>query len=177
MSLTNKWYEILNILLVKRRVTVEELMTLTDLSKQTLRKNIQLLNDRLQETAQIVEEGKYFELKVAHLDRFQLIMSGKLKKETDFNSAGKRMAYIIRALIDAPDYILIDDLCDELQVSRGTVNKDMREIKKAIGPYGVKIVGIPNKGMQIVGDEFHFRLVVLKFVYDYYSDDYPLTRV
>ena len=38
MSLTNKWYEILNILLVKRRVTVEELMTLTDLSKQTLRK-------------------------------------------------------------------------------------------------------------------------------------------
>ncbi|MDT2812544.1 HTH domain-containing protein [Vagococcus lutrae] len=117
MSLTNKWYEILNILLVKRRVTVEELMTLTDLSKQTLRKNIQLLNDRLQETAQIVEEGKYFELKVAHLDRFQLIMSGKLKKETDFNSAGKRMAYIIRALIDAPDYILIDDLCDELQVS------------------------------------------------------------
>ncbi|GEQ61355.1 transcription antiterminator BglG [Vagococcus lutrae] len=176
MSLTNKWYEILNILLVKCRVTVEELMTLTDLSKQTLRKNIQLLNDRLQETAQIVEEDKYFELKVAHLDRFQLIMSGKLKKETDFNSAGKRMAYIIRALIDAPDYILIDDLCDELQVSRGTVNKDMREIKKAIGPYGVKIVGIPNKGMQIVGDEFHFRLVVLKFVYDYYSDDYPLTH-
>ena len=43
------------------------------------------------------------------------------------------MAYIIRALIDAPDYILIDDLCDELQVSRGTVNKDMREIKKQLG--------------------------------------------
>ncbi|MGO2100171.1 BglG family transcription antiterminator [Vagococcus salmoninarum] len=176
MSLTNKWYQILNILLVKRQVASDELGQMTNLSSQTLKKNIELLNEQLAETAEITHNKKEFELQISNLAAFQTIMTGKLKKETDFNSSGKRMAYILKSLINTGDFVLIDDLSEVLQVSRGTVNKDIKAIKKQIMDFGVSLQGVPNKGIQIVGDEFNLRLIILQGVYDFYSDEYPLTE-
>lgn len=176
MSLTSKWYQILNILLVKRIVPIDELSKMSNLSSQTLKKNIELLNEQLEEAAQIIQSKKIYELKIYHLENFQVIMTGKLKQEADFNSVGKRMAFILKKLVHSDEFVLIDDLSDMLQVSRGTVNKDIKLIKTQLMDFGVSLQGIPNKGIQIVGDEFNLRLIILKYVYDFYSDDYWLDQ-
>ena len=176
MSLTNRWYHILNILFVKRHVTIEELSKITNLSKQTLKKNIALLNEQLKETAEISLYQRKFELIILDLTNFQMIMTGILKQETDFNSSGRRMAYILQKLIQEAEFILIDDLSELLQVSRGTVNNDLKTIKDAVASYGVSLEGVPNKGIRIIGDELNLRLILLEFVYDYYSFDYPLDK-
>lgn len=176
MSLANKWYQILNILLLKRCVSLTELSRLTGTSTQTLKKNIDLLNEQLAGTAIINFENKGAELIIHRLTDFQEIMTGKLKQDRDFNSSGKRMAYILRALLAQADFLLIDDLAEALLVSRGTVNKDIKLIKAQLLDYGVSLQGIPNKGLQIVGAEYKLRLIILNAVFDYYSDDYQLKQ-
>lgn len=174
MSLANKWYQILTILLLKRRISLEELSKLTGMSTQTIKKNSELLNEQLVEIAVINQEKKDIELIISDVPGFQEIMSGKLKQETDFNSSGKRMAFILKQLMTEADFLLIDDMADALQVSRGTVNKDIKLIKEHLLDYGVSLQGVPNKGIKIVGTEFNLRLIMLKYVFDYYSEDYPL---
>ncbi|MBP1040542.1 PRD domain-containing protein [Vagococcus sp. BWB3-3] len=176
MSLANKWYQILNILLLKRCISLAELSRLTGTSTQTLKKNIDLLNEQLAGTAIINLENKGAELIIHRLIDFQEIMTGKLKQDRDFNSSGKRMAYILRALLAQADFLLIDDLAEALLVSRGTVNKDIKLIKAQLLDYGVSLQGIPNKGLQIVGAEYKLRLIILNAVFDYYSDDYQLKQ-
>lgn len=177
MSLTNNWYQLLNVLLVKRRVDVRDLSDLTHLSVPTLKKNIDLLNGQMTDIAFIDKTSKIIELHIYDVASFRTIMSGSLKEDTDFNSQGKRIAFCLKQLIKKNDFIMIDDLADELQVSRGTVNKDLKLIKQNIESYGVSLKGIPNKGIKLIGDEFNFRLILLKYVYDYYRSEFNLSNV
>ena len=52
---------------------------------------------------------------------FDEIMQGKLKTASDFNSASKRIAYLLNRLIETEDFLRMDDLSEEVGVSRGTV--------------------------------------------------------
>lgn len=70
MSLTNKWYDILNILLLKRRVTLNELSKLTKSSSQTLKKNIELLNGQLSKIAEIKQDKNSVELTITNFMNF-----------------------------------------------------------------------------------------------------------
>lgn len=70
MSLINKWYDILNILLLKRRVTLNELSKLTKSSSQTLKKNIELLNGQLSKIAEIKQDKNSVELTITNFMNF-----------------------------------------------------------------------------------------------------------
>lgn len=174
MSLTNKWYDILNILLLKRRVTLNELSKLTKSSSQTLKKNIELLNGQLSKIAEIKQDKNSVELTITNFYEFQRIMSGSLKLNTDFNSVGKRTAYMLEKMIQQEGFILIDDLAENLQVSRSTVNNDIKGMKESLVSFDVELKGIPNKGIQLIGEEQTLRLILSKYVYDYYRNHYPL---
>lgn len=99
MSLTNNWYQLLNVLLVKRRVDVRDLSDLTHLSVPTLKKNIDLLNEQMTDIAFIDKTSKIIELHIYDVASFRTIMSGSLKEDTDFNSQGKRIAFCLKQLI------------------------------------------------------------------------------
>ena len=62
------------------------------------------------------------------------------KRESDFNSSSKRVSYIIKRLIEEDQFISTYDLSEELAVSRGTVNKDIKRMKELIAPWQVVVV-------------------------------------
>lgn len=101
---------------------------------------------------------------------FDEIMQGKLKTASDFNSASKRIAYLLNRLIETEDFLRMDDLSEEVGVSRGTVVKDLKTLKEMINDFDVKITGTPNKGLRIIGDELELRLLLFYFVSPYFSE-------
>ncbi len=168
VSLVKKWYLILNTLLVKEYITAEKLSDITQTTSQTLKKNIELLNDQLNGIASILwEKGSYY-LYIENYSGFKEIMNGELKKNMDFNSSSKRIAFILKTLLNTKGFVTMDSLAERTEVSRGTVNKDVKNIKKIISDFGISLYGIPNKGIKIVGDELNRRLLLLYYVYDYY---------
>lgn len=85
----------------------------------------------------------------------------------DFNDTSARVAYLLNKLISDGSFLNIDDLAEEMMVSRSTVNNDLRKCKEVLSKYNAQIKGIPNKGVYFVGGEFEKRLVMIYEVFDY----------
>lgn len=169
MALVDRWYNILYILETNPNVTQHELENTLGTSRQTLKKNIELLNKELGSIANITFENQQYNLSIIKFDEYDKILSGRLKKESDFNSSSKRIAYILKRLIEQDKPIIIDDLSEELSVSRGTVTNDINSIRKTIQTYGIEIIGVTNKGLKISGSELNLRLLYINIVLDYFA--------
>ena len=55
-----------------------------------------------------------------------------LSNKNDYNKIKNRIAYIFFQLIIATDYISIDNLAEQLNVSRSTINNDLKRIRKRV---------------------------------------------
>ena len=70
MALVNRWYQILQLLVTHKEMTVTELQNKLAASPQTVRKSIETLNDELLGIAQIVQHKNEFQITIADFDQF-----------------------------------------------------------------------------------------------------------
>lgn len=90
MALVDRWYEILNNLYMHPKISQAEFEAGLKTSRQTLKKNIQLLNQELGGIASITLEDKVYHLTIKDFAAFKKILAGKFRQDTDFNSSNKR---------------------------------------------------------------------------------------
>ncbi|MBY5034241.1 PTS sugar transporter subunit IIA [Streptococcus gallolyticus] len=169
MAIINRWYRILETLVARHRVSFEEMRSDLKISAATLQKSIEQLNDILDADLQIRLEDNFLSLEVYDYHRLEEILAGSLRKESDFNSSSKRSSYLIKRLIQSPDPLLIDDLAEEIGVSRTTINKDLKHVKAIAEPFHIDISGKPNRGLGVKGTELQLRLFYLHYVYRYFD--------
>lgn len=53
-------------------------------------------------------------------------------------------------------------------VSRGTVTNDINALRKLVQSYDIEIIGTPNKGLEISGEEINIRLIYINIVLEYF---------
>ncbi|WP_198434838.1 BglG family transcription antiterminator [Aerococcus urinae] len=171
MALVDRWYEILNNLYMHPKISQAEFEAGLKTSRQTLKKNIQLLNQELGGIASITLEDKVYHLTIKDFAAFKKILAGKFRQDTDFNSSNKRQAYILKQLIEDQEAVIIDDLAEVTTVSRGTVNNDISHLRQELTDYHLTIVGTPNKGLTLEGDELDIRTAYVNIVLSYFKED------
>lgn len=171
MALVNRWYQILEALVAQHQVKLDDLRAELSVSMHTLQKSIDQLNEVLDDDIKIKQQDNQLTLEVYDYARLEDIMAGSLRKESDFNSSNKRSSYLIRRLIQSSNPLLIDDLADEIGVSRTTINKGLKHVKELAATYQIVISGKPNRGLEVVGTEFNLRLFYIHHVYDYFDSD------
>ena len=171
MAVVNRWYRILELLVTQQRLTLEEMRSDLNVSLSTLQKSIEQLNELLDSDLQIKQEGQLVSLEVYDYRRLEDILAGSLRKGSDFNSSSKRTSYLIKRLVRSSQPLLIDDLAEEIGVSRTTINKDLRQVKELAAAYQVNILGRPNRGLEVSGSELNLRLFYIHHVYAYFDSD------
>ncbi|MGT2910138.1 BglG family transcription antiterminator [Streptococcus cameli] len=171
MAIVIRWYRILEMLVAQGSVSLDEMRADLNVSLSTLHKSLEQLNEMLDSDIDIRVIDNQVTMAVYDYARLEEILSGSLRKETDFNSASKRSAYLIRRLLQSQDPLLIDDLAEEVGVSRTTINKDLKHVKELADKYQVHIIGRPNRGLEVKGQEIHLRLLYLHTVYAYFESD------
>lgn len=169
MAIVMRWYRILELLVAHGSVGVEELRRELHVSLSTLHKSLEQLNEILDSDITIRQADNRIYMDVYDYARLEEILSGSLRKESDFNSASKRSAYLIKRLVQSDHPVLIDDLAEELGVSRTTVNKDLKQVKELAEEYRIVLSGRPNRGLEIEGSELQLRLFYLHQVYAYFE--------
>ena len=87
----------------------------------------------------------------------------------DFNDFRCRIAYLLDQLINTENYLNIMDLSEEMNVSRGTVNNDLKKAKMLLRKYNAEILGVTNKGIKLKCNEFSKRLILIYEVFDYFQ--------
>ena len=171
MALVNRWYHILELLVAQHSISLEAMRKELNVSMKTLLTSIEQLNDVLDGDVQIRQEANNLLLEVYDYARLETILAGSLRKESDFNSANKRASYLIKRLVQAASPLLIDDLAEEIGVSRTTINKDLKRVKNLAENYHLHLSGRPNRGLEIVGTELNLRLFYIHHVYSYFNSD------
>lgn len=169
MALVVRFTQILEFLVAKGQATEMQLSHLIKASEQTVKSVMTQLNQALEDVAVITRDKKMYRLVVKDYDELALLLGGGIKAIADFNSSDKRIAYICKVMIELGGYILIDDIADELVVSRGTIQKDLRKLGQLVTLYDGQLESKPNCGVRLLASEFGKRLIFLNHVYDYYQ--------
>lgn len=169
MTIVNRWYNILEKMVSQPTYSLVDMRSELDISMQTLQKSIQQLNDVLAPSIQIISQDDQLMLEVYDYTELERILSGSLKRESDFNSSSKRIAYLLKRLIESTSPLLIDDLAEEAGVSRSTLNKDLKQVKSLAESYSITISGKPNRGLEVLGSELNLRLLYIHQVAPYFE--------
>lgn len=80
----------------------------------------------------------------------------------------QKVNYIIRRLLSAGEYIKLDDLADELYLSKQALTREMREARSMLAQYYIQIVSKPNYGIRIEAEEYDYRLCMVDYFEFFY---------
>ncbi|WP_239720620.1 MULTISPECIES: BglG family transcription antiterminator [unclassified Mammaliicoccus] len=157
---------ILNIFLnSKESVSAKELSIMFNKTERTIRNDLKDINEFLitNQFFEINNNSGLFILNLSNSERTKLkeIVSGEVEEQI-YNPA-YRKEYIISHALSDDSYKKIYELCEELQISKSTMDKDMKQVRMDLNKFNLKIVSNVSTGLSIEGNERDIRT----FLYDY----------
>ena len=110
-----------------------------NITSRTLRNDIRESKAELREHG--IEIGSVhavgYYLEILDEDRYYQYINQKLKEEADRQLVipiypEERAEYLIRKFLSASDFIKMEDICDELYISRSTLTNDLKEVRERL---------------------------------------------
>jgi len=153
--------KILKKLLTDDIVSGTILMTSFGISAKTLRREIcclqQIINEKGIEIKSKTGSGYY--LSCSDKESFELFKESFLNG-VKHNRIGKtdkdyRVEYIARKFLVNKEYLLIDDLAEELYSSRSSISQDIKKVKVLLMNFDIQILVRPNYGMYVNCSDFN----------------------
>lgn len=143
-------------------LTVNTFLTYEDLSKEffiserTLRNELTLINENLTKNGYPITtavRGKGLKLDIYEKDRKNLLLKMDDKKETDYYQPNERFLALLLDITDTQKKTILYEMERELQVSKSTLDEDMRKLRLFLKDYGISVVSLPKLGIVLQGSE------------------------
>lgn len=137
--------------------TIKELTNLFHVTDRTIRTDIQAINLEIAkyECEILLKRKSGYYLMSYNKDKFKELQN-QMEKQTNvltFNSLDDRIKYILQKLLYSQDYVILDDLANEVFVSRNTLQNYIKPIKETLETYNLIYVSKPNLGVKVFGNE------------------------
>ncbi|MBT2634086.1 transcription antiterminator [Bacillus sp. ISL-26] len=78
----------------------------------------------------------------------------------------ERINYLMKRLLLTEGYLKLDDLAEELFISKSTLQSDIKEVKKRLHPYDIVLETRPNYGFKLRGEEVRLRYCMAEYLVD-----------
>lgn len=171
--LSNRLNSILNCLLHNEEyVTSVQLSALANVSTRTIKKDIVELNEFLKEFEMEImsKTGVGYSINIKNYLLYNQLLqdmknSGVKKVEEIPKYRYERVNYIIKKMLTVDYYLTLEDLMEELYISRTTLTADMKEVREIFKDYNLDIITRPNYGILLVGDEMAKRLCIAEYFF------------
>ena len=92
-----------------------------------------------------------------------------LQQEKTFEDSQSRFQYIFNRFIENNDYIKVDDLCEELYLSKTQLKQILKEVREYFQEHEIEMKTKTHYGMYLEGTELNKRKAIAYF-YDYERD-------
>ena len=179
----NRHLIILKNLLDEENVTSEKLALLSFSSVRTIKSDLLYLKEILEKEKivrivaakskgyhlEVIDEEKYSQFR-DEIYRLSSLFSGRSIENMN------REFYILKYLFCKKN-ALVDDLCENLHLSRNAITEDLRKAETYLASYDIKVESLPGKGLFLTGDEWKLRLAMIEAhcsQYHEFSPIYPL---
>lgn len=168
--LNSRCNSILNwIISASRPIIIKNIAKKFNISTRTIRYDLDKIDEYLgkinyRKLTRKTNEGISLELNEEETNRLLHII-GK-KNNCDYVlSQDERITYIICELLGKNDYITINNLADHMFVSRGTINNDLKEVKKWFMKNNIKLESVKGRGIKAIGEERKLRQVTSNILF------------
>lgn len=148
-------------------VNIKSLSDEFQLSPRTIRNEINELNDYLaQQGLPLVYSlrGKGLKLQLNKKQEEALLATLATDKENEFLSRDERILDLILTIALSKERTFLFRKEEEYQVSKSTVDEDMRRIRELLKDYGVHVLSIPKEGLVLKGKEKSIRTMIYSIV-------------
>ncbi|MBC2576690.1 BglG family transcription antiterminator [Peptostreptococcus canis] len=151
--------------------TSEEIGNILKCSSRTVRDEIKNLNIILANHGAEVKtvSGKGCIFEISDKKKFEIFIKSEWHKyafdKEDFNNPQARIEYILKVLLFSDVYLKVDDICNELLISRSQFNKDLKVVKSILKKYNLQIKSKPYSGIKICGSELNKRIAIANCLY------------
>lgn len=180
--LNNRTIAILRELLaVDSAITSEYLANVIQVTSRTIRNDMKELETLLSKYGASIKSirGAGYKLKIHDDKRFRKFLleefqSEKLKPSILPNSPEERVHYLMKRLLLTENFLKLEDLADELFISKSTVQNDLKDVKKILQTYGISFDVKPNYGLKVKGEEVKLRFCMSEYVFDRIQTEYDL---
>ena len=137
--------------------TIKELTNSFHVTDRTIHTDIQAINLEIAkyECEILLKRKSGYYLMSYNKDKFKELQN-QIEKQTNvltFNSLDDRIKYILQKLLYSQDYVILDDLANEVFVSRNTLQNYIKPIKETLETYNLIYVSKPNLGVKVFGNE------------------------
>ncbi len=178
--LTVRQYQILE-MISDAFITAETISEHLDVSIRTVKSEIAKINEIIKDAdcKIISKSGKgYLLYKGEGFNQTLLVSHYPEKYDNDNipNSYYERVIYIIKKLLVIDYHIKVEDLADELFVSRASMAQIMKDVRQRLTKYRLKLISRPNYGIFVQGDEADKRLAIAEYFFhdNLVNEDYQL---
>ena len=169
-------FNIVNLLVNnKEGMTINSIAEKLNVSNKTIRNDLIEANNLIEQAGLIMIKKPGVGIKIeGQEDKVLKLMNeieGSLSKLQDF-SPESRKSYILKRLFMSNKSLTMQELGDELYVSRVTIYKDLNDVEKWLSNYNLVLLKKPNYGIEVVGAEEDWRNAISSLiVYDKAEDE------
>ena len=153
---------LLHLVAAEDPLTSDYLAQQLDVSSRTIKSDMVVLSAELRENGAelISRQNRGYSLQILDDERFQTLYAFTSMKmgRTSSQGEGARMLYIARKLVAAPTGVLLDELAEELYLSRGALRAPLREAVTFCESFHLQVTSIPGQGLRVTGEEHLLRL-------------------
>lgn len=164
-------------------ITGDYLATINQVTSRTTRNDVKDLNTIISEYGADIHTimGKGYQLEVIDDHKFRHFL-GTVFHEGVSNDRlipslpEERTVYLIKRFLLSNRYLKLDDLADEIYVSKSTIQNDLKNVKNVLSDYNIHLESRPNHGLRVAGDELKLRFCMAEYVFnrsDEISDKLP----
>ncbi|MEZ7792952.1 BglG family transcription antiterminator [Niallia circulans] len=154
-------------------VTGEYLATVNHVTARTTREDIKnldaILNNHGAKIISVISKGYTLEIwdkAVFQQYLHSIFVENSLSHTGIPKTPEDRVTYIIIRFLLNDQYLKLDDLADELFVSKSTIQQDIKHVKEILQKYDIILEARPNYGLKAVGDEIKVRFCLSEYVLD-----------
>ncbi len=85
-----------------------------------------------------------------------------------YNDRSSRFVFISRELVASDDYIKIDDLADQMYLSRSSIKPDLQRAYSFLNSYHIEVDSKAGLGIKAIGTEENLRMAMTELVVNHY---------
>ncbi len=160
MRLNEKHIRLLKLLL-NDSISLDRLSFEINISRKSIVTYIGHLNNYFNNEMEIYKKGNQFNLLIKNEDHFfKKLKDLEEELNNKLNKDNSLINNVLSVLLDNHP-VLIDDLAERFYVSKDVIHNIINEIRKTSRTYDVKIIGKPNVGLYLSGEEYNIRKLVI----------------
>ncbi|WP_017470391.1 BglG family transcription antiterminator [Amphibacillus jilinensis] len=149
----------------QKPITGDQLAKMIQVTSRTIRNDLKEI-DRLLTTEDAGASinsvrGQGYQLDVLNEDKFKYFIRTVVEiDETVPVEPEDRVQYLVKKFLLSSEYLKIEQLADELYVSRSTLQNDLKDVKVILEKYQLQLAKRPNYGLKLTGKEKKIRYAI-----------------